>query len=120
MISRYIEVQGARPQPKRTVDTLGWGVFFIWLGVAVLANVGWNMGLFGVGLIMLGVQLARKYFEQTVDWFGLTLGLCLTVGGALRILGIDWNRPPLPTWLVPVLFIAAGVAVLASIWRSRN
>jgi hypothetical protein len=120
MSSRYIEVQGTESVTTRTIDRLGWGVLLIWVGVAVLANVGWSISLFGVGLIVVGVQLARKYFELNVDWFRLVLGLCLTVGGVLRMLGIDWNQPPLRTWLVPSLLIAAGVAVLATIWRHRN
>jgi hypothetical protein len=120
MSSKYIEVQYAESVPTHTIDRLGWGVLLIWVGVAILSSVGWSVSLFGVGLIMSGVQLARKYFELKVDWFGLMLGLCLMLGGAFRILGIDWNgRQPL-NWLVPALLIAAGVAILASIWRHRS
>jgi hypothetical protein len=66
MSRKCIQVQGTESVPARTVDTLGWAVFFIWVGVAVLANVGWSISLFGVGLIMVCVQLARKYFELKV------------------------------------------------------
>jgi len=43
----------------RKIDTIGWGVFFIWIGIAILADLGWGIGLIGVGLIILGGFAAR-------------------------------------------------------------
>jgi hypothetical protein len=47
---------------RRQLNTAGCGLFFIWIGIAVLANLGWGIGLIGVGLIILVKLLAREYF----------------------------------------------------------
>ncbi len=50
-----------RKELGRTVDAVGWAVFFIWVGVAFLEDLGWGVGFIGVGLIMLGGFVVRKY-----------------------------------------------------------
>lgn len=47
----------------RKIDAVGWGLFFIWMGIAVLADVGWGVGLIGAGLIILGALAAREYLS---------------------------------------------------------
>lgn len=54
-----------RKEVERKLDALGWGLFFIWIGVAILADVGWGMGLIGVGLIILGALAAREYLSDS-------------------------------------------------------
>lgn len=56
----------AHDQPKenalpvvKKLAAVGWGLFFIWIGIAFLADVGWGMGLLGVGVIALGTQQPR-------------------------------------------------------------
>ncbi len=50
-----------RKELHRTLDAVGWGVFFIWIGVAFLEDLGWGVGFIGIGLIILGGLVARKY-----------------------------------------------------------
>jgi hypothetical protein len=47
------------------LDALGWGLFFIWMGIAILADVGWGVGLIGIGLIILGGLAARQYLSES-------------------------------------------------------
>jgi len=101
------------------IDAAGWGVFFIWVGVAFLAHVGWGVGLLGVGIIALGAQAARKYFALKADRFGLVLGICFAAAGVLQLLDIHMDKAPFWAGLVPLLFIVVGVAVLVSVWRRR-
>jgi hypothetical protein len=54
-----------RKKLDRKLDAVGWGLFFIWIGVAVLADVGWGVGLIGVGLIILGALVAREYLSDS-------------------------------------------------------
>lgn len=44
----------------RKLDAVGWGLFFVWIGVALLLEVGWGIGLLGVGIITLGGQAGRR------------------------------------------------------------
>lgn len=36
------------------LDSVGWALFFIWVGIVFLADVGWGWGLLGIGVIILG------------------------------------------------------------------
>jgi len=101
------------------IDAAGWGLFFIWIGVAFLTHVGWGVGLLGVGIIALGAQAARKYFALNVDRFGLVLGTVFVAAGVLLLLDIHADTAPIPAMLVPLLFIVVGVAILVSVWRRR-
>jgi hypothetical protein len=47
----------------RKLDSIGWGLFFIWMGIAVLVDLGWGVGCLGVGLIILGGLGAREYLS---------------------------------------------------------
>lgn len=50
-----------RKKMHRKLDTVSCGLFFIWIGIAVLANVGWGIGFIGVGVIIIGSLAAREY-----------------------------------------------------------
>jgi hypothetical protein len=54
-----------RKKLDRTLDAIGWGVFFIWVGVAFLEDLGWGVGCIGVGLIILGGLVARRYLTDS-------------------------------------------------------
>lgn len=49
----------------RKIDAIGWGLFFLWMGIAILADVGWGIGLIGIGLIILGGVMAREYLSAS-------------------------------------------------------
>jgi len=72
--NNYQEIETVRRKRlARRLDSLGWGLFFIWIGVAFLANVGWGVGCIGVGLIILGGLVAREYLLSS-DCSGRTRG----------------------------------------------
>jgi hypothetical protein len=50
-----------RKKLYRKLDAIGWGLFFIWIGIALLADVGWGIGLMGIGLLILCSVAAKKY-----------------------------------------------------------
>ena len=43
-----------RRHMARKLDAVGWGLFFIWVGIAFLADLGWGVGLVGVGVLGVG------------------------------------------------------------------
>jgi len=53
-----------RSKLHRKLDAVGCALFFIWMGIAILANVGWGIGLIGVGLIIIGLMVVREYWSN--------------------------------------------------------
>ena len=100
---------------NRKLEAAGWGLFFIWIGIALFGHIGWGAGLLGVGIITLGAQVARKYFALKLEGFWLAVGFLFMVGGI-------WELFRVQIGLVPILCIFAGFALLVSIFvgRARN
>jgi hypothetical protein len=95
------------------LDAAAWGLFFIWVGVALIANVGWGSGLLGVGAIILVGQMARKHFGLATEGFGVAAGLLFVLGGVWELLGVQFS-------LAPIVLIVAGVALLLSALRKLS
>jgi hypothetical protein len=92
---------------EKRLEAVSWGLFFVWIGVALLSNFGWAIGLLGVGVIILGTQITRKPLALKVDKFW-------AVVGSLFILGGIWEWFKIQVGLVPILCIAVGLALLVS------
>lgn len=45
---------------SRRIDSAAWAVFFIWVGVTMLAHLPWAWFLVGVGVFILGAQICRS------------------------------------------------------------
>ena len=95
------------------LDALGWGLFFIWLGYVLLADVSPGVALLGIGIIIWGEQLARWIFKLGVEGFWAVVGTGFVLGGMWQILGAQ-----LP--LFPVLLVFAGVAVILTTFLRRG
>jgi hypothetical protein len=94
---------------EAVVATSGWGLFFIWIGIALFAHAGWGTSLVGVGIITLGAQVARKYFGLKLEGFWVAVGFFFVLGGVWKLLNVQLG-------LVPILCIVAGVALLVSVF----
>lgn len=90
---------------KRRLNVAARGLFFIWLGIAVLARLGWGATLLGIGVIVLGEQAAR--------WrLGLKLSAAWTIGGAIFLIGGLWQLIHISFPLAPLLLILLGGAII--------
>jgi hypothetical protein len=97
---------------ERRLNAVGWGLFFIWVGVALLAQLGWGIGLLGVGVLALGGQGARIWSGLKMDGFGIGFGVLLVVGGICHLLDVRRD-------LTPVMCVVAGMALVISALVSR-
>jgi len=86
-------------------DAAGWALFFIWIGIAWLAEAGWGVGLLGVAAITLAMQLIRKISGLQVEGFWVLVGFGIAVAGFWQ-----WTDVQVP--LAPLLFIAIGIGLL--------
>jgi len=89
-------------------DAAGWALFFIWVGVAWLADFSLGVGLLGVAAITLGMQAIRKASGVPVEGFWVLVGIGFAVAGLWQWLDIQ-----LP--LAPLVLIGAGIALF--LWR---
>ncbi len=96
--------QDTRALVKR-LDAVGWGIFFVWIGIASVADVGWGAGLLGVGVITLGTQAARRYFGLPVERLWLVIGIVFAVWGAFEMFKIH---------LGGALLIIVGIVIIVS------
>lgn len=87
------------------IDALGWGAFFIWLGIVLLYEIGSGVALLGIGIIIWGGQLARLASSLDLEGFWAVVGSGFLLGGVWQLVETD-----LP--LGPVVLILAGLAVI--------
>ena len=107
--ARVIE---SKAKAKR-ITTIGWGLFFIWLGSVLMFNVGMGLVLIGVGTISLGIQIARRYVELESDGFWILVAILFIIVGMWELFDV---RLP----LMSVLLVVIGVAFLVSALKSGS
>jgi hypothetical protein len=92
----------------KKLDAAGWGLFFIWIGIALIAHIGWGAGLLGVGIITLGAQAARKYFDLKLEGFWVVVGFLFVVGGICNLFNVHLG-------FVLILCVVVGITLLFSV-----
>ena len=99
-------------QIERRIEAIAWGLFFIWVGIAFLSNVGDGVGLLGVGIRTVWAQAVRSYYNLKLESLWLIVGACFALGGI-------WEFIDPAVALVPILLIMAGAALLFSVLNKR-
>ena len=110
------KVHDRAPKERRDgikrITTIGWGLFFIWLGIVLMINAGSGLILLGVGLISLGMQVVRKYSGFDSDGFWIVVGILFVIVGAWEMFEV--NLP-----LMSVFLIVVGGAFLVSALKGK-
>jgi hypothetical protein len=102
-----------RKRLSKKLDAIGWSLLFIWIGLVLITGFETGVMLLGIGLIILGGQAGRKYFQLKVEKFWLIVGLLFLGGGLWGISGL--NAP-----FAAVVLILAGVLILFSTLRKQD
>lgn len=95
------------------LDSIGWGLFLIWIGFAFLFDIGWGWGLLGIAAIILGEAAYRRKADLKIGSFWLVVGSLFLAGGLWELFSV-----PLP--LAPFLIIFCGAAVLWGVFNDRH
>ncbi len=88
------------------IGSVAWAVFFIWAGIAILANLPWGWFLLGVGILILASQLVRLLMDMKIEGFWVACGAVFLAGGMWTLLNLPWP-------LAPILLILLGVVSLS-------
>lgn len=104
--------KGTRDLTKK-LTAVGWGLFFIWLGIAMLFNADVGFILMGVGLITLGMQAARKYYGLDAETFWIVVAVLFIVVGL-------WQALELRISIMAALLIVVGCALLISAIKGKQ
>lgn len=106
--------QSPRPsiqdERARQIDSAAWAVFFIWVGIVMLAGVSWAWFLVGVGVLIAGAQAVRRQQGLKVEISGVIVGLIIFAAGI-------WDLLALPLPLMPIILIVLGGYLL---WKALS
>ena len=102
------------------LDTIAWGVFFILWGITELfPSLPQGTGAMGIGIILLGLNLARSRKGQPTSAFTTTFGILALLLGALQLarpyLHISFELP-----IFAILLLALGLILLGGTLRRVN
>ena len=98
---------------NRNFEAMAWGAIFIWWGITELVvGLPHGIGAIGIGLILLGLNLARSLNGIPTSGFSTTVGVLALILGVLElassILHLSFELP-----IFSILLIVLGVVVLA-------
>jgi len=98
---------------EHKIRGVAWALFFIWIGVALIAGISTSVSLLVVGCITLASQLVRRSFGLTLEVGWMIIGGLFVVGGLSGLLGFS-----IP--LLPIVIIIAGIVLLISTLSTRH
>ena len=95
-------------------EIVAWGALFILLGtINLIPGVPSGTGVLGIGIILLGLNLARYLSKIPTNGFTITLGVIAAVlGGALYLLHSLLRIQQFELPFFPVLLVVIGVIFL--------
>ncbi|MFN2144613.1 MAG: hypothetical protein ACK2T7_04635 [Anaerolineales bacterium] len=101
---------------NKRLETIAWGLFLIMLGGFLFVPeqiISGGIWPIGVGLIMLGLNLARYFSGLKMSGFTTALGIISVVGGVLELIG--WAKLE-----GGVLLVILGAYLLLKPWFDRR
>ena len=93
---------------NKRIETIAWGLFFVMLGCRLLVpDTAVPSGVWSIciGLILIGLNVARYFFQIKMSGFTIVLGILAIIGGILALVGMEQIEGP-------ILLIVVGAALL--------
>jgi hypothetical protein len=98
---------------NRNFEAIAWGALFVWWGITELVpSLPDGTGALGIGLILIGVNIARWFNGIPISGFSTTVGILALVWGGLELFGALLSLPfEIP--IFAILLIVLGAIILA-------
>ena len=98
---------------NKRYEAVAWGAMFILLGgLSLIPGEQNDVFVLGIGVILLGLNLARYLSKMPMNGVTIALGIMAFVLGMVALLRPVLNLPRFELPLFPVLLIAIGVVIL--------
>ena len=99
------------------IDGIAWGAFFILWGITeMFPALPEGTGAIGIGIILVGLNLARLWKREPIGGFTTTFGILALLLGALQLarsyLHLSFELP-----IFAILLITLGLILLGSALR---
>ena len=101
---------------NKRLEAAGWGLFLIMLGGFILVPheiVAKGLWSIGVGVIMLGLNVARYFFKIKLSGFTTVLGIIALISGIMQLLGMQ-------TLEGAILLIILGAYLILKPWFDKQ
>ncbi len=97
---------------NRDFEAIAWGALFIWWGITELVQaLPEGIGLVGIGLILICLNIARWLNGITISAFSSTIGVLALVWGGMELAGALLSLPfEMPVFAI--LLITLGAILL--------
>ena len=101
---------------NKRLETIGWGCFLVMLGGfmfvphMIVAKGVWSIG---VGVIMLGLNVARYFYRIKLSGFTTLLGIVSLIIGIAQLIGMQ-------TFEGTILFIILGAYLIFKQWFDKR
>jgi len=97
---------------NRYFESIAWGALFVWWGILELVKGLPNgVGAIGIGLILVGLNVARTLNRIPTSGFTTFLGLLALVWGGLELASVTLDLP-FKISVFPILLIVFGIFTL--------
>lgn len=105
---------------NRNFEAIAWGALLIWWGITeLIPSLPDGSGAIGIGLILIGVNIARLASGVPVSRFSMTLGILALVWGGLELVGVLLNLPfEIPVFAI--FLIVLGMILLGGVILQKN
>jgi hypothetical protein len=102
------------------LGTIAWGAFFILWGITeLLPSLPEGSGTIGIGVILVGLNLARLWKKEPIGGFTTTFGILALLLGALQLarpyLHLSFELP-----IFAILLFALGLILLGNALREAK
>ncbi len=114
--NEIFEVKMKEKRELEKYEKIGWGLFLVMLGAIWLfpdSIVPEGTFMFGVGIILLGINFVKYTKGYRVNGFTIFLGVVALVAGLSSLLGR-------PVDIFPLILILWGVSIIFGIGRKKR
>ena len=102
------------------LGTIAWGALFILWGITeMIPSLPEGTGAIGIGIILIGLNLARLWKRESIGGFTTTFGLLSLLLGGLQLarpyLHLSFELP-----IFAILLLTLGLVLLGSTLRGKK